>query len=82
MKPIQVMFDEALLARLDASEEVRREGRSAILRRAAAEFLQRRQRHLIAEQYRAAYADGRGGVGGVGDKDLDGWSEEGSWPGG
>ena len=73
------MFDEALLARLDASEEVRREGRSAVLRRAAAEFLQRRQRHLIAEQYRAAYAGGRGGVGG---KELDGWSEEGSWPGG
>lgn len=76
MKPIQVMFDEALLARLDASEEVRREGRSAILRRAAAEFLQRRQRHLIAEQYRAAYAGGRRG------EDLAGWSEEGSWPGG
>ena len=82
MKPIQVMFDEALLARLDASEEVRREGRSAILRRAAAEFLQRRQRQVIAEQYRAAYADGLDGVGGVGGKDLAGWSEEGSWPGG
>jgi len=76
MKPIQVMFDEALLARLDASEEVRREGRSAILRRAAAEFLQRRQRHLIAEQYRDAYAGGLDG------EELAGWSEEGSWPGG
>ena len=31
MKAIQVMFDETLLARLDASEEVRREGRSAVL---------------------------------------------------
>ena len=76
MKAIQVMFDEALLARLDASEEVRREGRSAVLRRAAAEFLQRRQRQVIAEQYRAAYADGRGA------EELAGWSEEGSWPGG
>ena len=57
-------------------EEVRREGRSAILRRAAAEFLQRRPRHMIAEQYRAAYAGGLGGA------ELAGWSEEGSWPGG
>ena len=74
MKPIQVMFDEALLARLDACEEVRREGRSAILRRAAAEFLQRRQRRMLAEQYRDAYAGGHGG------DELAGWSEEGSWP--
>ncbi len=76
MKPIQVMFDEALLARLDASAEVRRVGRSAVLRRAAAEFLQRRQRQMIAEQYREAYAAGLDG-----DEELAGWSEEGSWPG-
>ena len=76
MKPIQVMFDEALLARLDASEEVRREGRSAVLRRAAAEFLQRRQRQMIAEQYREAYAAGLDDS-----EELAAWSEEGSWPG-
>ena len=75
MKPIQVMFDEGLLARLDASEEVHREGRSAVLRRAAAEFLQRRQQQMISEQYRKAYADAPPG----GDE-LVGWSEEGSWP--
>ena len=55
MKSIRVMFDEALLARLDASEEVRREGRSAVLRRAAEEFLHRRQQEMIAKQYREAY---------------------------
>ena len=73
MKPIRIMFDEALLARLDASEDVRREGRSAVLRRAAAEFLQRRQ--MIAEQYREAYMDAPDGG-----EELAGWSEEGSWP--
>ena len=76
MKAIQVMFDETLLARLDASEEVRREGRSAVLRRAVAEFLQRRQRQMIADQYREAYAAGFDA-----DEELSGWSEEGSWPG-
>lgn len=75
MKAIQVMFEETLLARLDASEEVRRDGRSAVLRRAAAEFLQRRQRQLIADQYREAYAEGFDA-----DEKLAGWSEEGSWP--
>ena len=70
------MFDETLLARLDASEEVRREGRSAVLRRAVAEFLQRRQRQMIADQYREAYAAGFDA-----DRELSGWSEEGSWPG-
>ena len=36
MKAIQVMFDETLLKRLDADAEVRKVGRSAVLRRAAA----------------------------------------------
>ena len=74
MKSIQVMFDEGLLARLDASEDVRREGRSAVLRRAAAEFLRRSQQQMISEQYHKAYAAPPGG------DELDGWSEEGSWP--
>ena len=43
MKPIQVLFDEALLRRLDADAEVRKVGRSAVLRRAAAEYLRKRR---------------------------------------
>ena len=75
MKAIQVMFGEALLARLDHCDEVRRDGRSAVLRRAAAEFLRRREQAAIAAQYRTAYA-------GVADleRELAGWDEQGSWP--
>ena len=69
------MFDEALLDRLDASEEVRREGRSAVLRRAAAEYLQRRQQRAVAGQYRTAYAASP-----AAGEELAGWCEEGSWP--
>ena len=76
MKPIRVTFDEALLTRLDASEEVRREGRSAVLRRAAADYLQRRQQRAVAEQYRTAYAATP-----EAGEELAGWCEEGSWPG-
>lgn len=75
MKPVQVMFDERLLARLDATEEVRRDGRSAVLRRAADEYLRRRLRGEIDDAYRRAYAEQPG----LGDE-FAGWSEEGAWP--
>jgi len=75
MKPIQVMFDENLLKRLDADREVRRVGRSAVLRRAAAEYLRRSRRQRISEAYRRAYTSG-GGLG----EDFAAWEDEGSWP--
>jgi metal-responsive CopG/Arc/MetJ family transcriptional regulator len=75
MKPIQVMFDEGLLERLDADAEVRKAGRSAVLRRAAADYLRRSRRKRISEAYRSAYGDSAG----LGDE-LSGWQNEGSWP--
>lgn len=69
------MLDEDLVARLDASEEVRVEGRSAVLRRAAAEYLDRRRREAIADQYRKAYAESTG----LGDE-FAGWEDQGAWP--
>jgi metal-responsive CopG/Arc/MetJ family transcriptional regulator len=75
MKPIQVMFDETLLKRLDADAEVRKVGRSAVLRRAAAEYLRRSRARRIAEAYRRAYERS----GGLGDE-FAGWEHEGSWP--
>jgi metal-responsive CopG/Arc/MetJ family transcriptional regulator len=76
MKPIQVMMDETLLRRLDEDTEVKRDGRSAVLRRAAAEYLRRGSRQRIAEAYERAYAGG----GGLRDE-FAGWEDEGSWPG-
>jgi metal-responsive CopG/Arc/MetJ family transcriptional regulator len=75
MKPIQVMFDERLLARLDATSEVKKDGRSAVLRRAAEEYLHRRRRYSIAERYRQAYGD----LDGLGDE-FSGWEDQGEWP--
>lgn len=75
MKAIQITFDEQLLAELDASEEVRREGRSAVLRKATAEYLARRQRSEIAEAYVRAYWE-EPGLG----EDFSGWADEGVWP--
>ena len=75
MKPIQVMFDEALLRRLDADGEVRKVGRSAVLRRATAEYLRRSRARRIAQAYRRAYSGGSG----LGDE-FEGWEKEGSWP--
>jgi len=75
MKPIQVMFDETLLRRLDADAEVRKVGRSAVLRRAAAEYLRRSRARRIGEAYRQAYR-GSKGLG----EEFAGWENEGSWP--
>lgn len=74
MKPIQVLFDEALLRRLDSDKEVRRDGRSAVLRRAAAEYLRRRRQRGVSEAYRRAYREGRG----LGEE-FSGWEMEGVW---
>jgi metal-responsive CopG/Arc/MetJ family transcriptional regulator len=74
MRAIQITFDERLLSRLDADGEVRREGRSAVLRRAAEMYLAHRRGQRLADAYRAAYAEGGTDV------DLTGWEDEGEWP--
>jgi metal-responsive CopG/Arc/MetJ family transcriptional regulator len=76
MKAIQITLDEELLERLDGDEEVRRDGRSAVLRRAAELYLRQRRDDAIAAAYRRGYAE----AGGIG-PEFDGWSSEGSWPG-
>ena len=75
MKAIQVMLDEPLLARLDTSREVREGGRSAVIRRATREYLNRRQAERVSEAYARAY----GGDTRPGDE-LSGWEDEGVWP--
>jgi hypothetical protein len=75
MKPIQVLFDEPLLRRLDSDGEVRKFGRSAVLRRAATEYLKRCRAKRIADTYRRAYR----GTGVLG-AEFAGWEDEGSWP--
>jgi len=71
------MMDEKLLDELDADEEVRRLGRSAIFRRMAAEYLEHHRRRTISNQYRQAYGKESKGLG----KEFDGWEGEGQWPG-
>ncbi len=75
MKAIQITMDEGLLERLDADEQVRRRGRSALIRQLVSEFLARRREAAIDAQYRRGYA----GFDGLG-PDFDGWEEMGVWP--
>jgi metal-responsive CopG/Arc/MetJ family transcriptional regulator len=75
MKAIQITLDDALLARLDADVEVQRDGRSAVIRRAADEYLRRRRKRAIADQYARGYGSARG----LGEE-LSGWEDEGAWP--
>jgi len=74
MKAIQITFDERLLARLDADEEVKRHGRSAVLRRAAAQYLTTKRRATIAGAYRRGYGKHPA------ERELATWSDEAVWP--
>ena len=76
MKPVQILMDEELLAGLDGDEEVRRRGRSQVLRGLVAAYLESRREARLDEQYRQGYADALRVS-----EELDGWDEEGSWPG-
>ena len=75
MKAIQVTLDEDLLARLDATDDVKLDGRSAVLRRAAELYLRERRAEAIAAAYRRAYAK-EAGLG----AEFNGWEDEGAWP--
>jgi metal-responsive CopG/Arc/MetJ family transcriptional regulator len=75
MKAIQVMLDERLLERLDATKEVQKEGRSAVLRRAVEAYLRQHARASITAQYQTAYRGGQG----LG-KEFAGWEDQGAWP--
>jgi metal-responsive CopG/Arc/MetJ family transcriptional regulator len=75
MKAIQVSFDEQLLARLDEDPEVKKLGRSEVMRRAVTAYLRRRRSDAIREAYVRAYGQRR-----AKDEDLAGWADEGVWP--
>jgi metal-responsive CopG/Arc/MetJ family transcriptional regulator len=75
MKQVQLLFDEELLNRLDDDAEVRERGRSAVLRRLAADYLRARREAALDDQYRHGYG-GRDGLG----VEFEGWEDEGSWP--
>ena len=68
-------MDERLLARLDSDDETRRDGRSAVLRRAVTEYLRRSKRVSIASSYRRGY-EGKAGLG----TEFQRWEDEGTWP--
>lgn len=74
MKAIQITVDERLLARMDADPEVKREGRSAVFRRAVEAYLRQRRNDRIADAYRRGYARGS-----AVEQEFTGWSDEGVW---
>ena len=69
------MLSEELLKELDATEEVKHQGRSAVLRQAAAEYLKRRQQEEIEQRYQRAY-ETEGGLG----EEFAGWETQGTFP--
>ena len=74
MKAIHIIFDEQLLETLDRDEEVRRHGRSAVIRRAVAGYLRKKRRDAIAETYQRGYSEHPA------DSDLGSWTDRATWP--
>lgn len=72
MKVIQISMEERLLKSLDKRPEVKKFGRSAVLRQAVFEYLRSKRKKEIAEEYRRAYAAGP-------DPELAGWHRQGAW---
>lgn len=75
MKPVQILMDEELLAGLDEDEEVRRSGRSKVLRELVSAYLESRREARLDAQYRKGYGEDLRVS-----EELEGWDEEGSWP--
>ena len=75
MKAIQISIDERLLSQLDEDEEVKKDGRSAVFRRAVAAYLKEKREREISRRYAEAYGGGEG----LGDE-FEGWEEQGQWP--
>jgi hypothetical protein len=74
MKAIQILIDGRCSSGSMQMREVKRDGRSAVLRRAVAEYLRRRRSRAIAESLPARVkGDGLG-------TDFAGWADEGAWP--
>jgi metal-responsive CopG/Arc/MetJ family transcriptional regulator len=59
MKVIQISVDEKLLREIDSTEEAKVDGRSAVFRRAAADYLRLRRRQAIACGGRTRTSDHR-----------------------
>jgi len=75
MKAIQISVDEALLREIDQSAEARKDGRSALFRRAAAAYLRQSRQADIARRYATAYGQ-EGSLG----SEFSGWEDQGEWP--
>jgi metal-responsive CopG/Arc/MetJ family transcriptional regulator len=75
MKPVQVLFEDDLLQRLDRDPVVQARGRSAVLRELAAGYLARQREREIDAAYDRGYGSGISI-----EAELDGWVAEGVWP--
>jgi metal-responsive CopG/Arc/MetJ family transcriptional regulator len=75
MRHVQILINEEMLADLDADDQVKTVGRSKVLRRLVAAYLESRREARLDAQYRRGY-DNDSDV----NVELEGWSEEGLWP--
>jgi metal-responsive CopG/Arc/MetJ family transcriptional regulator len=59
-RSVQISLDEELLREIDRRPETKRDGRSAVIKRALRLYLDRKQRETIDESYVRGYGRERG----------------------
>jgi metal-responsive CopG/Arc/MetJ family transcriptional regulator len=57
-RSVQISLDEELLREIDRRPETKRDGRSAVIKRALQLYLDRKRRETIDETYARAYGSG------------------------
>ena len=70
-------MDDNILNDFDKDDDVRKQGRSAIFRKLASEYLRLKREKKITAFYTEAYGSPSDGLG----PEYEGWEDEGAWPG-
>jgi metal-responsive CopG/Arc/MetJ family transcriptional regulator len=79
-RSVQISLDEELLREIDRRPETKRDGRSAVIKRALQLYLDRKQRESIDENYARAYGSRTRGTGTERANEFDALLDTQAWP--
>jgi len=79
-RSVQISLDEELLREIDGRPETKRDGRSAVVKRALLLYMDTKQRETVDEKYARAYGSGRRGSKAERSNEFDSLLDAQAWP--